>query len=340
MAFIDVVVVLYLSLREEEMRKACALLLAFAATLGFFAGCRPAKDKESNWPKLRIGYLPIAAELPLFVAIEQGFLREEGISYTLTQFASSNELVNAATADRIDILAGAATNVVWDAGSVSNKRHLLFALNPYSDSNGHITDYLLVRSNSGINSVSQLRGKRIASFPGSVKVLVNLELERQNLPRTDYETIEMSPRDWQTSLQAGAIDAVVALEPNATQIMSDGVGRPLISGFYAKLMDNLPLSGHWIAADYFARSDKRQVAAFLRAYKRAIQFCRTDEGRAKVFLKQYANVREDILTKVNLNPWQMSDEINKKAVQDYANLLRANGALNSDTNTTVYLLPE
>ena len=321
-----------------EMRRAAVLILVIFLCLWAVACQKPVSDSPAR-PKLRIGYLPIAAELPLFVAVERGYLREAGLDYVLTQFASSNELVNAATADRIDVLAGAATNVVWDAGSVSNKKHLLFVLNPYSNNPGSVTDYLLVRAGSTINSVSQLRGKKVASFPGSVKVLVHLGLEKMNLPRSAYDTIEMLPSDWQPSLQAGAIDAVVALEPNATQIMKDRAGRPLVSGFYATIMKDLPLSGHWIAADYYNRTDKRQINALLAAYTRAIHFCRDNEREAKEYLKKYANVREDILDKVGLNPWRTRKELNGRSIQSYADLLKANNALAETTETSRYLLP-
>src|SRR2546421_12994324 len=92
---------------------------------------------HKNWQKLRIGYLPVAAELPLFVAVEQGYFKKAGIDIDLVRFASSNELGNAATADQIDILAGCASNVVFDIGHVSGKKHLVFLTNPYSNTPGH-----------------------------------------------------------------------------------------------------------------------------------------------------------------------------------------------------------
>jgi ABC-type nitrate/sulfonate/bicarbonate transport system substrate-binding protein len=34
--------------------------------------------KPKPWPELRVGYLPVAAELPLFVAVEHGFFTKAG----------------------------------------------------------------------------------------------------------------------------------------------------------------------------------------------------------------------------------------------------------------------
>lgn len=295
---------------------------------------------QKNWPKLRIGYLPVAAELPLFVAVEKGFLQEEGISYELIRVPSSNEMGNSATADKIDILAGAAFNVVTDIGQVSGKKHLLFAVNPYSSRPGHVTDHLIARKDSGIRTVKELRGRKVAALPGSVRVLVFLVLEKHGVHRGSYEYLELLPKDWEPSLQAGAIDAVVALEPSATQIIKDGVGTSILTGFYAELMPDMPLSGHWVAADFYARTDKQFLSALVNAYDKAITFCREHPTEAKAFLAKYANVRDDILADVNLNPWQKFSELDSKPLQAYLDLLATNKAIQGKPRASDYLLPE
>ena len=318
-----------------------AIVVVISAVVSLSALFHSAKTAKGHWPILRIGYLPVAAELPLFVAIEKGYFDRAGIKYELVRFTSSNEMGNSATADKIDILAGTASNVIFDVGQVSGKRHLLIAVNPYSNKPGHITDHLIVRKNSGIAKLADLRGKKIASFPGSVnRIFTYLILEKHGIPRSSYEYSELLPKDWQPSLQGGAIDAVSALEPNATQIIKDGIGESIFPGFYADLMPDVPLSGHWIASDFYARADRAQIAAFLNAYEDAIEFCREHEKEAKAFLVKYANVREDILGDVNLNPWGKLGEIDSKHFQAYIDLLAANNAIQTKVQFSDYLLPD
>jgi ABC-type nitrate/sulfonate/bicarbonate transport system substrate-binding protein len=320
--------------------------LALTCVLVWSSGCKPNSTSEQTapavkpWPKIRIGYLPVAAELPLFVAVEKGFLQQEGITYELVRVPSSNEMGNSATADKIDILAGAAMNVVTDIGHVSGKKHLLFAVNPYSNRPGHVTDHLIARKGSGIASVKDLKGRKIAALPGSVRVLVFLVLEKYGIPRNSYEYLELLPKDWEPSLQAGAIDAVVALEPSATQIIKDGVGTSILPGFYAELMPDMPLSGHWVSADFYSRTDKRLLSAFLNAYDKAIAFCREHPAEAKAYLVKYANVREDILADVNLNPWQKLSELDVKQIQAYLDLLSTNNGIQGNPRATDYILPD
>jgi NitT/TauT family transport system substrate-binding protein len=320
--------------RKTQWWYACALVLVIA-----IVACRE-RPAERPWPKLRIGYLPIAAELPLFVAAEEGLLTSEGLTYELVQLPSSNELTNAATAGRVDVLAGSAANVVFDSGEASGKRHDVFAVNPYSDLSGHVTDYLLVRSDSPAKSIADLRGARIASFPGSVVVLVQIGLAKYDLPKDSYQSIQMLPKDWEPSLRAGAVDAVVALEPSATQIMKDGVARPLLAGFYAKLMPEMPLSGHWLSADYLRQADPEQIAAILRAYRKAIELCSSNPAAAKQYLVKYANVRDDVLVDVGLNPWVMASPETPERLQTLANLLFDNGGLNKKVIARSYVLSQ
>lgn len=302
----------------------------------FFAADQ--KPQTSVWPTVRVGYLAVAAELPLFVAVEQKYFSAEGLTVELQQFTSSNELGNAATADRVDIMAGTASNVVFDIATSSGKQHRAFAFNIYSNRPNHVTDHLLVKSGSEIKALTQLRGKRVASFPGSVnKIFVQLILEKHGVPRDTYEYTELPPPNWGPALQSGAIDAVSALEPTATQIVKDGIAVSIFPGFYADLMADVPLSGHWLAADYLQRADPKQIAAFLRAYDKAIQFCREHESEARQYLAKYANVREDIVGDVDLNLWLRRAEIDVAALQGYVDLLADNGALLKKVNANEFL---
>jgi ABC-type nitrate/sulfonate/bicarbonate transport system substrate-binding protein len=231
--------------------------------------------------------------------------------------------------------------VVFDIGHVSGKKHLVFAVNPYSNKPDHVTDYLIVRTGSGISMLKQLEGRKVASFPGSVnRIFTQLILEKHGVPRTSYQYIELQPQDWEPSLQAKAIDALSALEPEATQIMKDGVGTSIFPGFYADLLPDVPLSAHWVAADFYARADKKMLAAFLDAFEKAILFCRNNPQKAKVHLVKYANVRPDILPDVNLNDWQRLADIDASHFQRFIDILAENGALQARVDVRTYILPD
>lgn len=314
-------------------------VLAAACSRERVDGPQKSPPQPTPRPNIRVGYLPIAAELPLFVAIEKGYFRESGVDVTLTRFTSSNELGTAMASGKVDVAAGTALNVMFDIGTVSGKHDFLFVINPYSNTPGHVTDHLIVPTKSRVRNLSQLRGKRVASFPGSVnRIFTQLILEKHGVKRTEYQYLEMTPPNWQPALVSGSVDAVSALEPQASQILQDGVGRSIFPGFYADLMPDVPLSGHWLAAA-FVRRDRSHADAIVRAYERAIRFCREHEAEAKQYLPKYAGVRADTLVRVNLNPWKTRQEIDVSHVQRYADLLAEHGGLQKRADVATFLLP-
>jgi ABC-type nitrate/sulfonate/bicarbonate transport system substrate-binding protein len=220
-------------------------------------------------------------------------------------------------------MAGAALNVVLDAGDATDSLPTLFATNSYSDEDSHITDHLLVPTASEVSSLQQLRGKKIGSFPGSVTTLVGLVFERFDVPRSSINVIPLLPKDWAPALQAGSIDAVVALEPSASQIIKDGIGRSVLAGFYAKLQQDMPISGHWIAP-HLSLSDANtaeKIKGILLAYKKAILKCSSDPTSSKRWLVKYAGVREDVVPLVGTNVWRMVPDLDASLIEEYTRLL-------------------
>lgn len=288
--------------------------------------------------KLNVGYVPIAVALPLVVAQDEGYFRDEGFEVSLQRLASSNELANAATAGQIDVSV-VATNVMLDIGFVSKKHHTLVITNLYTNREGFITDYILVRDSKAIQRLEDLRGKRIGIFPGSViKVFCHLILKKYGLNDGDYELIELAPKDWASALQTGQIDALSALEPQATQIIQDKLAVPIVNGFYSQLMPDVPLSAHWISEDYVKANGTEQVKKIIRAIDRAVSLINSDPEKARSYLVKYANVREDVVSKVQLNPWKPHDQVDRAQFQQFIDLLYENGAIQNKENASDYFL--
>lgn len=307
---------------------------AIIAVILLLSGCR----NHPKADKIRIGYVPLAVTLPLFVANDEGYFKEQGFEVELVRFASSNEVGNAGTTGQVDILS-AASNVVFDIGFVSSKRHKLILPNLYSDKKGNITDYILVRDTLKIKTINDLKGKRIGIFPGSViKVFCTLILEKYGLNKNDYTLIELSPKDWAASLQTNQIDALSALEPQASQLMIDKIGFPIAAGFYAQLMPNVPLSGNWISEDFYNKYGDEAAEKIIIAVDKAVDFINNNPDKAKEYLVKYANVREDVVNQVQLNPWTKHSEINYSEIQKFIDVLFENKAIQNKENINNYKL--
>src|SRR5262249_40710653 len=142
-----------------------------------------ARAAEPARREVRIGYLPIAASLPLYVALERRLFQAEGLEPHAKPYASSDALGHAGAAHEVDVLSSLALNVAFETARRTDERPRIFCANAYSDSPGQTVDYLLARKGAGVAKVEDLAGKRVGAFPGSVtKVFVLDLLAKHGIP--------------------------------------------------------------------------------------------------------------------------------------------------------------
>ena len=62
----------------------------------------PALVHAQAGPKIRVGYWPIAAGLPFYAAVEQGFFKDAGVNVEVLRLAGAQQIMEGMLADRID----------------------------------------------------------------------------------------------------------------------------------------------------------------------------------------------------------------------------------------------
>ena len=88
---------------------------------------------------------------------------------------------------------------------------------------------LMVRKESDIHTMKDLRGKRVA-VPNRFSnqfLMIAKALEDNDLTASDITLLEMPPPDMPAALYAGAVDAIISGEPFMGQTELDGYGRVL-----------------------------------------------------------------------------------------------------------------
>lgn len=79
---------------------------------------------------------------------------------------------------------------------------------------------------SGINSIKDLKGKRVAIWPGSTQEVVILDrLSAEGMTIKDIKSMRVSFSDMAPALERGDIDAYVGAEPAAGISLAKGVGK-------------------------------------------------------------------------------------------------------------------
>ena len=312
-----------MALRLKTWVGVVVVLAVLGACLGYYFW--RIQPTPSSPKKLKVGYLPLAASLPLFVASDQHYFQEAGFEVELVQFKSGNEMAIAGSQGDLDVMVTLATNAALDAMDVSGKKFEAFLANGYVKRTGGAksTDYLLALPGQ---TLASLKGQKVAFFPGSVsRVFATIVLPKHGITLNDIEYVEMDGDKWLAALKSGQVKAVVAVEPYATMILDAGVAVPLIDGYIAEVFDGVPLSAAWFAGTRLQQDDKNKIVG---VFRRAVSLIESDRDRALKSFEHYTKLPPALYTKIALNRWRLSaDKDVREAFLKFARILGEQGGV-------------
>jgi NitT/TauT family transport system substrate-binding protein len=268
---------------------------------------------------VRIGYLPLTANLPLFVALEKGFFKEAGISVVTMKFESSNQMVDALVTGRIDVETAASSSVTVTVGQkLADKIHI-FMLNAFTPDD--FLSCLLVKKDSAIMSPKNLEGKRIGVFPGSTMRMYT-EIILQSLGVKPADIIQLPPPTQLGALETGSVDAVMTLEPTGTLAETNGIARKLIAAPVETYVLNPWVAGTNSFSDEFVRGHGQEAASVRDVFYRAVDYIRENPIEAKKMMTKYTPVTEEALaSKLTIPHYWKLDEMQVAEFQKMADNL-------------------
>ena len=268
---------------------------AVALSIGFLTLVPLTLAADQKLSSVRIGYQKYGT---LNVLKAEGSLEKtltaEGITVTWTLFPAGPQLLEALNAGSIDLgNTGEAPPVFAQAAGVN----LVYFGNQPAYPKG---EGLLVKKDSPAQSVSDLRGKRIALNKGSnVHFFLVKLLEKNGLKIDDVTPVYLPPADAWAALEGGSVDAWAIWDP----YMSAAIDR---SG--ARILQN----AEGVAANReFFLADRRFAEAhqeILLAVRDAVGRCRTwvttKPQEVISYLAPQLGMSEQVISKViNTQPW-------------------------------------
>jgi NitT/TauT family transport system substrate-binding protein len=139
----------------------------------------------------------------------------------LTPFSAPGDMSNALLTDSMDLAYIGVTIAV-----VARSRDQPISLVANGAGKGTA---IVVRADSTIRSIADLRGKRVGNLPLSIHdILLREELRKANMRPQDLNLIRLSAADMPGALQRGDIDAFSGNEPNSSLAVMGGFGRVIM----------------------------------------------------------------------------------------------------------------
>lgn len=259
-----------------------ASLTAVSASALLAALPRPAR---AALQPVRLGYQYHLWGAPAVVALKKGYFKDEGLATEDRRFASGVDTRNAMLAGSVDIGTVGITPFI-----VGASRGELAALGTVCYAGK--TALVMARANSGIKTIAELRGRKIASQVGSTldDVFKKQIAPEAKLAEKDYQIINVKFNDQVSALAAGSVDAMLNLEPFCSIAEDRKIALPLTDYYKYDLIPNMLAVNRPFVEKY-----PETCIAFLRAWLRAVDlFARQPKEAAGIMLAVYRESGYDI----------------------------------------------
>jgi NitT/TauT family transport system substrate-binding protein len=272
-----------IKMRSNHVKRMMVLVLSFTFVFLLNSGGN-VFSAETQRVKVGISAMTTAF-LPLFVAKDKGFFKEEGLDVSLIFFKTGRESQQSIVSKDIDIAAGATTEPVYlkDADQdvriiwgISDKMpYKLFAL-------------------PSIKTLKDAKGKRFAvsGFGALTDFLTRYVLKHFGMdPETDVKILQVGsiPARY-AALKSGAVDVAILDEPLITKAEKEG---------YSMILDLKDVLPEWQYEVFYVRQEdipkhSEMLKKFLRAYQKGTVFTKkSKEESIKINMAALGFNRED-----------------------------------------------
>jgi len=303
------------------MKSSFALLFLFIFIL---SACTNHKDAM----KVRIGYELISPDLPYFVAIENGYFKDEGLSVESYEFKTTNDQAIALLSGNVDMVPNCSMAIALAAEIEQPGQFIVF------QANGDIGNKLLVLVDSPIVSVDELSKKQIGVFPGTTLIMYSkLSLKSYFDNNNQPEYIGIAPPSLIEALTTKQVDAILPVEPVASIAINTGVAREILDDPYGKIITPF-VGGFSIFNTSFVENKPEIAAAVKRAMDRASQYINENPEKSLVILAKYTGYDSKLLKGMSFGNYWTLELIDKEAVQNMADILYNAGLVTKQIDTS------
>ena len=257
---------------RSRMRHGRGRLLVVATVAGVIPGltvfggsAASAPQRAAQTTEITVNTLPISNGLPLDLGIRKGFFQKQGISIRKVTLQSGNDIV-LALANRN----GEIGYVGYVPAMIARTQGIPVTVVAASDVEGTTTtdnwQNILVRGNSTIQTVADLRGKTIAvnALKGVGEVMIKAALRKRGVNPDSINLLAMPFPTMRAALRNGQVDAIWTPEPFHTQALN-------LDGARVLMAPGPVLGRFWPIGCYVARQDWANAnPALARKFRAAI----------------------------------------------------------------------
>lgn len=247
---------------------------------------------------VEVGVIPIGDVASIYVGQQEGIFEDHGIDLTLTQAQGGAAIVPGVQSGDLDFGYSNVTSLV-----ISRAQGLpiqIVATGPQTTgSPDEDFSAVMVASDSGIETVTDLEGKRVAvnTLNNIFDSVISEGIEQEGGDPDLVEFVELAFPDMVPQLEAGNVDAISAVDPFA--VVGDEAGLNRIYGPFSEPVEDLSIGGYFTTEQQIAENPEL-VENFTAAMKESQEFSESNPEVVRDVIAEYTTTEPDVLEKTTL----------------------------------------
>ncbi|WP_054706229.1 aliphatic sulfonate ABC transporter substrate-binding protein [Bacillus sp. JCM 19041] len=260
-----------------------ATLISIMLLMPLLSSCSSSSDAAPSGEIITIGYQKGALTLSLKEdVVFRSEMEELGYVVEWAEFNTGSSTLEALGSGSTDLANAGDTPSIY---ALANGQPIDYIA---ATDNAFESEGILVRPNSGINSIDDLEGKRIAYNRASIaQYLLFKALEAADLTFEDIETVHLGPSDANIAFERGMVDAWVTWDPYLAA--SEGNGNRVL----ANAEGLVSYRSFFFANSRFASEHPQAVHAYIEALQRIGQEIEADPSDAAAIMEKATGLPHD-----------------------------------------------
>lgn len=294
-------------------KQVCCIAVLLVVALIFGCDVQP--------EKVDIGYKKQLTYLPLFVGLEKGYFQQEGLEVNPVIFDSTNSMVAAIVAGQsAAAIGGVNLETVFSVEEKSPGNLEIFTTMDINE--GTRVTCVMVKKDSDITDMSQLKGKKAATLPGTfAPIWIDAALKTVGLGKSDLDIKGIDAKLQLAALSSGEVDVVFGVEPICSFGVNKGIGQII---YYEPLRH---LGSALTSSVLSSKLDKKIAQRIVRATDRAIDYIRANPDESLKIMAKYSDYDLEMIKGMKVPQFSKSTEVSDAEIQKLADKLYAEGSL-------------
>ncbi len=246
--------------------------------------------------KSKLGYMKIVDCTPMFMAMEKGYFKAEGLEIDPVPMAGGAVIVQGVTSG--DLQFGWTNVISLYQAVVEGFDFKLIAGGATNVRGTHETHAIEVLKNSPIKAAKDLEGKTVAvnTLNNIVHLMAMAWVDKNGGNSSKVKFVEIPFPQMAPSLIAGRVDAISVQEPFAAA----AARQPEIRVLANPWGDVVPkfLIASWFASDKWIQKNKAAAQAFVHAINRGIDAVHADKEGMRAAMIKWSSLNPDMVGKI------------------------------------------